>query len=160
MGRKRTAEQKLIRQEMQFTKKWTESLVFRIYDLVKQGSSESKIAKILGIDVSTLRKWKQNKAYVAFAFEEGKAVRTSGEGSNAVTTFEEYVYSNLPPDLQRVWAKIVAYQEEDNTVRKVEALLANKGDNVKKHLFIHALVANDFNTVSYTHLTLPTTPYV
>ena len=156
MGRKKvrkSKEERLITQEKQFTKKWEESLVFRIYDLVKQGNSELKISKILGVDISTLRVWKEKKTYVRLAFEEGKAVRTCGEGKTAVETFQEYVFNNLSPDMQRTWSKITAYKDEENAVSRVEALLADKGENVRKHLFIHALVCNEFNISKACSLT-------
>lgn len=128
----------------QFTKKWTEDMIFTIYDLAKQGHKNAKIARILGVEPTTFKKWEEKKAYVRLALKNGRCLKEV-DGGNAMEKFHTYCYQNLSPELQDIWDDINGFDNEILPVRQIEAVLKNKGQQARQSLFLHAMIVSNFN---------------
>lgn len=123
-------------------KKFRPKMYVTIYQLARQGLSLTGIAGGIGVDKRTLRSWIESRPAVKDAIERGRdgsLVRGTGE------TFIDYVYNRLPPKLQKIWDKLSQWELEDNGSKKIEALLAQQGKRTRQHLFIHSMVASNFN---------------
>ena len=79
---------------------WTEEFYVTAYELARAGMSEMRMAKSLGVGVTTLRKWKVDKPALMDAIKRGKAV---GGGESVTATFHEYIFQKLPPHLAELF---------------------------------------------------------
>ena len=113
---------------------------FRIYQLARDGYSLSRIAEAIGIRLDTLTYWRDNFPEIQAALDTAKTDREAGG-----TSVKEWVYGRLPDDLKDLWDRIAAVAEEDSGVAAVEAVLSDKGERVRQHLFLHALVEHNFD---------------
>lgn len=125
------------------TTKWKNENYVRIYELVRMGTKFKHVAEQLGVSVQTLKEWKKKDPAVRFAFQRGRefAQKDGGPGS----TFLEYVYNRLPEDLQDTWKQLDALSTIDSGEKRVEAVLAGHGKRERQTLFVHALIACNFN---------------
>lgn len=121
-------------------KKWNNFMYVRAYELAKQGLKGRNLAHALGIDYNTLVRWSDTNPAFADAI-----ARAQGKSEDTVTNFKEYVYKHLSPDLQDLWDKINACEEDPSQRCRVNALLQQQGKHVKQQLFIHALICSNFN---------------
>lgn len=126
---------------------WSDELYIRIYDLAREGLNNKQISEIINVNPSTLTRWIGDRPALKEALTKarGKASTKPTGSIQSVQTFMEYVYKQLPEDLREVWDKLEEYDKETNAIRKVELLLRNKGERVRQHLFLHALVCSNFN---------------
>lgn len=120
---------------------WNHDYYIKAYDLAKQGMRNQRLAKALGISKPTLLEWM--KRHPAFK----RAIQTGREQFNKVQegSFREYVYEQLSPEMKEVWDEINACSEDPNGVVRIEALLHAKGKRVRQHMFLYAVVDNNFN---------------
>jgi hypothetical protein len=135
---------------------WKDEMLVDIYRLARGTNSDDAVAKGIGVRASTLKHWVKKRPAVRYALEEAR--RPAREGDWRLS---EYVYERLPEELKPVWDQIHEWEKiGDGSVSKVEALLANKGKQVRISLFFHALVFHNFNasaacrTVNITQSTL------
>lgn len=124
------------------TYRWDDKYYVDVYELVKQGYKYSRIAKILGIAISTFKNWIEEKPALKAAIKRAKESKTSIAHAD---NFMEYVYNRLPENLQALWDELQEYDQETNSTRKVELLLSDKGERIRQQLFIHALVTSNFS---------------
>jgi len=124
-------------------KVWKDENYVLAYELAKSGMSEIKMAKAMGISVTTLRKWKDQKPALRSAIE--KASSSNSRSMSNVQDFHEYIYQKLPPHLAKIWDEIQAVEHEENSILKIEAMLKGAGKRGRQHLFLHALVTSNFN---------------
>lgn len=117
--------------------KWRDELYIEIYDLAREGLSNLAIAEILDISYGTLKKWIKTKAALKTAISKAR----SEKDDNRPATVEEYIYQQLSPDLQKLWASLNEFEHEGNTLRKME-LLRDQPDKTRQMIFIHALVTS------------------
>ena len=123
-----------------FAGKWSDSLAFRLYDLLKAGMSPTTAAGVMGVRGETVLAWLDKVPLAQAAKRCADAVREMEQ-----ETFQEYVYKQLPPDLIPAWKEIEAAGETDDPVGRIEAALKDKGKRGRQYLFMHALVHSNFN---------------
>ncbi len=127
-----------------FGPKWRDEFYIRAYELAATGITEKRFADIIGVNVETVRDWKQKNQAFLEAWQKGQA-RYSGDTGNGVTAFHEYVFQRLPPELQLLWGKLQELEGKDWTGQRTDAVLHNSGVRARQHLFIYALTACNFN---------------
>lgn len=120
--------------------KFNTRMLLTIYDMVKAGANDSKIAGVLGIQRKTLYIWRRDREEVRQAYKEAKAKQV-----NNTTTFKDFVYNRLSKRLQLAWQELSACEREQNPHKRIEALFRRKGVRVRQQLFVHALVDSNFN---------------
>lgn len=134
--------------ETKVTRKiWNDNFYIQIYDLAREGMNNKEISEIINVSYKTLRRWIEEKPALKEALTKARGKKSDKPTGvvSSVQTFMEYVYKQLPEDLKDTWDELQAYEKETNAIRKVELLLHNKGERVRQHLFLHALVCSNFN---------------
>lgn len=125
---------------------YSAEVLLRVSDMYRSGITEdSKVAEALGIAPQTFCKWIKKYPELKKIREEHKAAINS---VLATDRFIEYVFNRLPENLQEYWMQLQEYENEPTAQLKIESLLKDAGKQARQHLFIHALVACNFN-VSY-----------
>ncbi len=119
---------------------WKDTNYVRVYELARSGMEDNKIAKVLGVQMNTLKKWKGNRPALRDAFDRARAPR--GE---MPATFLDYVHDRLPSHLKELLDKIEACDKEGNGIVRIEAMLQDAGKRARQHLFLHSLIASNFN---------------
>lgn len=121
---------------------WSNAFYLKGYQLACQGLTDYQIAQGLKITPTALRAWKKSNKIFRDGLNEG---RKGNSPKSATSTFKDYVYGQLPDDLKEKWDQIGDFEKQKNGIRRVQALLANEGEDTLKHLFIHALCVLNFN---------------
>lgn len=121
---------------------WNNTYYWRCYRLALEGMSDVQIAALLGVSPGVFAAWKKKRpslvAGLNEAREEKKALKNNLSG---------YIFDRLSPDSRVVWDRLVtAWEEEDPAARerKLHQVLDGQEDATMKHLFLHALVADNF----------------
>lgn len=106
--------------------------------------STPEIAKSLGVTYNVFLKWRRTKPTLKFALKEGKQ---AWEGNhNANESIKDWVFQQLPPHLQKKWNEIEECYNSPNGMMRIDAMFRGNGDEVRKHLYLHALtVGNVFD---------------
>jgi len=121
-------------------KKWKDDFVFQAYELAKSGETDATVAHQLGVRGDTVKQWRSRKPMFRLALRTARRKRkSSGE------TLQEYIFEHLSPELRDVWKQLTRWEKAATGPARIQALLADKGRRVKQHLFIHALIARNFN---------------
>jgi hypothetical protein len=121
---------------------WKDEFYVTVYELARDGVSETQMAKSLGVSTTCLRRWKKSKPALGDAIERGRVV---GGGMSPTAGFHEYIFQKLPPHLAELYNEIEAVESEPNGIQRVEAMLVHQGKRARQHLFLHALVTSNFN---------------
>ena len=129
--------------------KYHPGLLLDIYDLARQGHSDQRIAKIVGIFPDTFKLWKMQYPEIKTALERGRALDTL----QTVNTYEEYVFNKLPPELQDLWEDINRPRTEPNAISRLESALEDSGRLGHQQLFLYALVHANFDLAKACKLT-------
>src|SRR5262249_7608279 len=66
-------------------------------------------------------------------------------GRNKAAHFREYVLHRLSPSLQQVWDKLTQFEKAKDGAALAQSLLERQGTYARRALFIHALIACNFN---------------
>jgi hypothetical protein len=122
--------------------KYSDAIVFKVYELARSGLSDRKIQEYLQISIQGMIDWKRKYPLFQMALDEG---RKHVNGQDGQLTFREYVYKRLAPDLKKLWDEINACEREHNGVLRMEALFRQHGVQARQHLFLYALTASNFN---------------
>lgn len=125
---------------------WNREMIFRAYEMARSGATLNKICNTIGISRQTVRTWRirgERKTFFA-AIDYARKMRDS----SSTGKFLNYVYKQLPGELQALWEEIVNIHEDQTVTKKfdkIEALLRKKGKRARQHLFIHSWVMSNFN---------------
>lgn len=119
-------------------KVWKTKLIFRIFELAKNGYNDENISSILGIKSSTFFQWKKKKRLVRIAL---KIARRKKEKK----TLNDFIFEKLSPDLKIVWNKINGLEKKKNGMERIEYLLEKKGKYARQSLFLYALVNTNYS---------------
>lgn len=121
---------------------WEDSFYVKTFQLAQQGLTDEGIAAGLGVHFRTFRLWKKKRPALKEAITAARK-----PASAPIDTFKDYVYEQLPSDLKDLWQDIQACSVEGNpnAVARMEKMLSDAGKTARQHLFIHALIANNFN---------------
>lgn len=122
--------------------KYTEDMVFRVYELAKNGYKKTKIAEACGVTSDTLTKWFKAHPVCKKAYLKGKKLYASDSGQT--TTFTDYVHDNLPKKILKKWDKIMILQDAARGPQRVQAFLEAQTKIVQQYLFIHSLISCNF----------------
>ena len=123
--------------------KWKDVFLFRAYALAASGLTETKIAGVLGVSVSTLMVWERKKKLFRMALKEGRRKNKGDDG--VVFSFNDYVYKRLSKPMKRVWERINALDKANVGVEKIERILAEGGKTMRQHLFFYAWTVSKFS---------------
>ena len=122
---------------------WRDEFIVRVYSMSREGMSERKIAKLLGIAFVTFVDWEKKKPLFKMALQMGrKEYKNNGKLSKS---FGEFVYGRLPKDLKILWKKINRLDSAKTGVEKKEALLEGRGVHARQYLFFYAWTASNFS---------------
>lgn len=129
---------------------WKDEYYVTIYELVRQGMTMAQIAGVLGVSDFCLKNWYKKKPALKEAVNRARSsspssIRDRSGETGTGEKFFEYVYRRLPPELRELWNELCEAERADNPEIAVEALLENQGERTLQHLWIHALVAGNFN---------------
>jgi hypothetical protein len=123
------------------TTKFSASMYVTAYRLAVEGLADERIGEQLGVTGITFRRWCRAKPYLAEAVAEGRKTRNGTDER----TYQEYIYGQLPPELQDVWDQINEWTNLRNGRERIDALLARHGKYARQQLFVHALATSMFN---------------
>ena len=123
-------------------KKWKDDFVIQAYELARTGLKNSEVARMLGVSPLFFKKWITRKPILRSALIRGR--KQYKQAGDSLITFRDYVNGKISPELRPLWDQIVDYDEANSGIEKVEALLKNKGDNIRQYLFLHALICSNF----------------
>lgn len=121
--------------------RWKDTYYVQVYELIRGGLTELDAARAIGISLETFRRWKDQKPALREAVISAKKA-ISGEGQN---TFQNYVYDRLPTQLKELWDRIHRYEQVDNGILKIEALLQSAGKYARQQLFVAAFIKSSFS---------------
>src|SRR4051812_20519906 len=117
--------------------KWDDDYYVRAYQLAKSGMTDDGVAGGVGVPMPGFKKWVKENASFNKALEEGR--------KSDAQVQEDYVYDRLSGDARKVWNRIVELDKEKNPVRRIEGLLQQHGEGMRKLLYVHALAKTHFN---------------
>lgn len=115
-----------------------------VYCLATTGKSNREIAAALNITAQALDLWIDKHPSIAYAMEKGRN-RISEEGKSSVEELKEYIYNRLSPQLRSCWDRINMWCDHPEGAQRIEALLQPYGTKVRQSLWLHAMIALDFN---------------
>jgi len=110
------------------------------YILAKMGMGDTQISQIFGVTDLTFSKWKDQQPALIYALEKARE-----KDVNKRPTFLSYVYKHLSPEVRALWERINYWEDAANGYEKIEAMLANEGEDVRMSLWFHAFVDSNFN---------------
>ncbi len=119
---------------------WKDENYIRAYELARSGLSDAKISSALGVSALTFGNWKRAKSALKDALERARLAKDGKQ-----QTFAEFVYRQLPQNLQELWDQISRCSTVKNGIQRIEALLDNAGKQARQHLFLYALVNSSFS---------------
>lgn len=124
-----------------YKRKWAPLMLVHIYKMAKVGLTEKEIARNLKppIRPETLVAWKREHPEIITVLEMARKEREGTE------TFQDWVYSRLSPELQKLWKKINTWEKQDGGVKKIELMLQEEGKHVRQQLFLYALCSCNFS---------------
>jgi transposase len=131
--RRKTVKRKPVR--------WRNSFYVKAYMMALEGMRDGKIAAALGVSRVTFLKWKKADKSLRWALRQARKKL----GKSRTATFSDYVTNRLPEHLRPIWNQLEATDTLTNPEKRVEALLAGHGEDVRKQLFVHAFVSSNFN---------------
>ncbi len=123
---------------------FNEGMYVRAYELAREGLKGTPLARALGTELATLKRWKKKYPYFKEALEKGRSFKTESKTGD----FFDFVYGRLSPKQQKLWDTISAWENEPNGASCVEQLLAKNGEHTRMHLFAHALFVNNFSVTN------------
>lgn len=121
--------------------KWKNRYYIDIYRFAAQGLTDEQIAQALAININTWIMWKKKRPSIRYALEQAR----DKESRRSVKSYMNYVYEQLPENLQELWLKIQAIEDEPNAIARIEKILEGGGKYARMQMFLHALVAYNFN---------------
>lgn len=136
--------------------KFQEEFYLEAYEYARAGLQDVRIAELFQVTPQTFNSWKRDKPAFAKALARGRQPMTVNSAGEALsTTFKEYVYDRLDPQLQNIWDEIMQLEKPDAdksgwTVLK--EMLDRGGYKMRQHLFMHALFHANFNVTEACRL--------
>lgn len=118
--------------------KFVDTMPVDAYILARQGMTNNAIAQTFGVNDVTFSDWIRKRSTLRYALERAR------EGGGA-KTFQEYVYQQLPADLQKLWDEIEMWQDHESGMERLEILLSSQTKRVRQSLWMHAMVCCNFN---------------
>lgn len=107
-----------------------------VYVHARAGEDNVSIAKLLKVDYNT---------FLVFLKDEGVAYALQKGREKSVTSFEDYVYESLSPEMRELWEKIEVFDGHRDGRELIEKLLENQGKTVRQNLWLHAMIFTRFN---------------
>ncbi len=123
---------------MRRSNKWDDTFYVRSYQLARDGYKDASIAQALGVIRDTFARWVAERPALAQALKDGRK-RTNS------SSFTSYVYNHLSPAVKEVWDKITLAEQTTIGYEKIEHILSESGMRMRQQLFVHALIAANFN---------------
>jgi len=126
-------------------RRYTDEVLFEVYELAANGLSKHDIAATFQLDYRRYKRWQENHPLLKIAYAQGKAVREARKEKGKTTeTIEHYVYKRLSPTLKKYWDKLKELDSEKNASRNIEAFFKEKSPLIRQQLFLHALISKSF----------------
>jgi len=127
--------------------RWNDDFYITIYQGILDNESELSIAKRLGVLQTTIVRWKNQKPALKKAILAARKRRKAEAQKNLIpstTTYIDYIYEQLPEHLKKILEEIEAIDSTNPQVQ-MDAIFAREGLRARQHLFLHALVSENFN---------------
>lgn len=134
--------------------KFTPSAYVGVYRSGLFGHKLAETAEALGLGLTTLRRWMQERPELRAAYDEGRADRKAQKqeqvaqasgAKEAEGAFGDYVYRALPENLQDLWDEIHAMEAGPTAIARTQALLREEPTRARQRIFIQALIAKRFS---------------
>lgn len=122
--------------------KWRNIFFVNAYELARQGFSDNQIAKSLGVSTTTLQIWKKKKRTLREAIKRG---RGGSESHMDAMTYAQGCYEHLTPEAQDCFDRMTAFHQEQNGIKRMEAMLRDQGKGMRQMMFITALISRNYN---------------
>ena len=123
-------------------------MILEIYDLARDGLSDTQIAKQLGVSREIFKIWKKKKPSVLRALKRGR-----GKTEGPTETMMEYVYNRMDPNIKQYYDLLCQWEKDPNFLLRAEGLLKHKGKDVRQSLFIQFLIARSFDASQACRMT-------
>lgn len=116
--------------------------VLDLYDAYLRDDNTGRVAAAMGVTSETVLRWISNYPEFIQAKEvaDSRRVETS--------TFSKYVFQRLSEQAKAVWEDIEFAEEHDSSYEKINQILSGRSTKMRQELFIHALVASNFDLSS------------
>jgi len=124
-------------------KKWSDKLVIKAYEYAYAGLRNGQIARTFGISKNRFADWKKLHPLFAYALKRARKKRDKENGESM--SFRDYVYQQLPDNIQKVWDEVTELDEAESGQAAIEALLSQHGKRVRQNIFVHAMVSSNFS---------------
>ena len=135
------------------TRRYTDDILFEVFDLAANGLTKRQIADGFGVTYERLKRWQRRHPLLTLAYNTGKSKRRSnlemsrdqtGNTKSTTQTITQYVEGRLSDGLKPIWDRLCAFEDDPNPQRRIDALLFDKGTTVRQQLFLHALISKSF----------------
>jgi len=123
--------------------RWKDDYYLMSYELAKTGLTNKKIASVIGCHPEAYTVWIRKKPALKKALIKARKVL---DKNNSDVSFLDYINSQIPKELVKIWNRITNYEKEKNGICKIERLLEKNGENVRQGIFLHSLVKHNFQT--------------
>lgn len=120
---------------------WKDRNYVLAFEYAKSGLSNIKIAKAIGVTITTFNKWLQRRPALRFALKRGRR----GQGRRGTETLNDYIYKRLSPKMQKLWDFIDKWDQKKNGILRIDAMLEQHGKVARQHMFLHAFITSNFN---------------
>lgn len=133
--------------------KWNAKYVWQAYQHAANGYGLGELAEAFGVIGATLRNWGKKHPELREAYNAGrkvweekqKAEKAIIKKASPTDTFHDYLYRQLTPELQETWDIIQNTDLNDGPgMARVEAMLAEGGQHIRKRIFLHAWSTSNF----------------
>lgn len=121
--------------------KWRPTLPVDAYVLALTGAKDQDIATALNVTDVLFCNWKKKHPELAYALEKAREQKKQTE----TQSFEDYVYGRLPKELQQLWDKIAYWFDHAEGYERIHAILHTQPTRIRQCLWIHAMIASNFN---------------
>lgn len=120
--------------------KWDDKFYITIYQLASEGLTNKDICKVLKVEPSTFNKWRRGDEVIDYALLQARGKKTRGNN-----TLQDHIFGHLSPRNQKLFKKITRIVKEPNGIRRVNKIFANRGENIRKEMFLYALANTYFD---------------
>ena len=119
--------------------KWSLEVGLKIYDHIKSGMSDARIASAIGISHPTYTAWKTKKPLVRQAVKSVKAFHKNQ------FSFSDFVIGRLSDEARDVWDRINRCDKLKNGTERLEVILSKHGVRMRQQLFFESWLSGLFS---------------
>lgn len=135
---------------------WKDHYAIDAFEGAMSGKTNAELATLFGVEYGTFVSWSSaashaTKPLLIYALAKGRELHRKNERDsnqppgNIHRQTLDYIYQHLPDDLKPLWEEIEYWSDHANGYQKLTILLNDKPTRIRQHLFVHAMVATNFD---------------